>query len=131
MDAQIGWLRDERGQSLIEMAIIGSLLVLILVAAVEYGRVMHATMVASTAARVGADYGAFNPDASLQDIGTVVQEKLGDLGDGVSVVIVPQRGVDVYGNYVEVTITLDFADTSLFPMPTVTRTVRLPVLSSG
>lgn len=131
MNLRVHWRRDERGQSLVELAVIGSLLILILLAAAEYGRVMHVTVVASTAARVGADYGAFTPDATLQDIANVVQEKLGNLGNDVSVVIVPQKGTDTYGAYVQVTVTVVFTDTNLFPMPTVTRTVRLPVLSTG
>jgi len=131
MSARIRWLRDEHGQSLIEMAVIGSLLALILLVAVSYGRVMSVAIAASTAARVGADYAAFNPDATLQDVANVVQEKLGDLGDDTVVTITFQKGTDAYGDYVQVTVTVGFSDTNLFPMPTLIRTVRLPVLSTN
>ena len=128
MSSQRGWLRDERGQSLIEMAVIGSLLALILLAAVQYGRVMVVAIRASTAARVGADYAVFHPDATLQDVASVVLEQLGDLGDDAVATVSFEEGSDTYGGYVQVTVTVGFADTNLFPMPTLVRTVRLPTL---
>ena len=125
------WFWDERGQSLIEMAVIGSLLALILLAAVNYGRVMAVAIRASTAARAGADYAVFNPDATLQDVANVVLERLGDLGEDAVATVTFEKGTDTYGGYVRVTVTVGFSDTNLFPMPTLIRTVRLPLLSTG
>lgn len=50
-------LRSERGQALVELLIVLPLLLLMLVAAVEYGRYAYFSIVVGNAARAGVQYG--------------------------------------------------------------------------
>ncbi len=51
--------RDERGQSLVEFALVVPLLLLLTIAIGDFGRVFTAAVAAESAAREAADYGAF------------------------------------------------------------------------
>lgn len=57
------WRHSERGQGLVEFAILLPLLVLLLVMAVDFGRVFFGWVALHNAARIGADYAAGNADA--------------------------------------------------------------------
>lgn len=56
--------RRERGNSLVEMAVIAPLLVLLLTGVVDFGRAFNVYIVITNAAREGARYGARFPDRS-------------------------------------------------------------------
>ena len=56
---------NESGQALIETAIASSLLILLLLGAVELGRMAYAAIEVSNAARAAAQYGAMNGGAFL------------------------------------------------------------------
>lgn len=53
-------IRGERGQALVELALIMPLLALLLLGAAEVGRLAYAAIEASNAARAGVQYGAQN-----------------------------------------------------------------------
>lgn len=54
------YLRDERGTSLLEMALLTPLLILILLGIIEIGRYADLSIVVANAARAGAQYGGQN-----------------------------------------------------------------------
>jgi PKD repeat protein len=57
------WRRVSRGQALVEMAIIMPVLLLLLVMAIDFGRVFFGWVGLQNAARIGASYAAIHPDA--------------------------------------------------------------------
>jgi hypothetical protein len=57
------WRRVSRGQALVEMAIILPVLLLLLVMALDLGRVFFGWVGLQNAARIGANYAAIHPDA--------------------------------------------------------------------
>jgi Flp pilus assembly protein TadG len=64
-----GLHKGDAGQSLIEMALASSLLMLILLGAAEFGRVAYAAIEVSNAARAGAAYGAQNGSTASDTTG--------------------------------------------------------------
>ncbi len=58
-------VRDDGGQALIECILSGSILVLLLLGAVEFGRMAYASIEVSNAAHAAAQYGAMNGGAFL------------------------------------------------------------------
>jgi hypothetical protein len=56
-------LNSERGQSIVELAIVLPVLLLVVLAALDFGRVFLGWVVLNNAARVGANYAAIHPDA--------------------------------------------------------------------
>ncbi len=57
------WRRVSRGQALVEMAIILPVLLLLLIMAIDLGRVFFGWVGLQNAARIGANYAAIHPDA--------------------------------------------------------------------
>ena len=57
---RLRWYRCENGQSLLEFALVAPVIMLLLVGAVEIGRVFYMTILVNNAARAGAQYGAQN-----------------------------------------------------------------------
>jgi Flp pilus assembly protein TadG len=57
------WHRVSRGQALVEFALVLPILVLLLVMAVDFGRVFYGWVALNNAARVGANYAALHADA--------------------------------------------------------------------
>jgi Flp pilus assembly protein TadG len=55
--------RDTRGQALVEMAVILPVLLLLLVLAIDVGRVFFGWVGLQNAVRIGANYAAIHPDA--------------------------------------------------------------------
>ena len=58
--------RSQRGQSLVEVALLTPLLVMILLGALDLGRVYDAYVTITNASREGARYGAANPTCYIQ-----------------------------------------------------------------
>jgi Flp pilus assembly protein TadG len=58
------WLRfargSESGQALVELSVAGSLLILLLLGAIEFGQVAYSSIEVSNAAKAGVQYGAQN-----------------------------------------------------------------------
>lgn len=53
-------MREDRGQSLVELALMFPIFILLLVGAAEFGRLAYAAIEVSNAARAGASYGALS-----------------------------------------------------------------------
>jgi hypothetical protein len=131
---------SERGQSLTELAISFSILVLLLAVAVDMGRMFFSYIAVREAAEEGAIYGSFNPtDASGIEARTRGSSSTPvDLSDISLVdVIVENLGDECAGNSVEVTVRYSFSlsmpligvvlGTQSFPLQaTATSTVLAP-----
>ena len=105
----------ERGQSLVETAIIFPLLLLLLAAVVDFGRAFDAYIVLTNAAREGARWGSVNPELSEDDVKAIVVDDV--LGSGTNIAQMTGfnavDNVEVYGqeekeDFVRVTVTYDF-----------------------
>ncbi|MBC7260892.1 MAG: pilus assembly protein, partial [Chloroflexi bacterium] len=70
-------VRQIRGQSLVEFALCLSLLMLIFLGVFDLGRVFHAYIVITNAAREGAYYGAMHPSDSSGIVARVLSEAQG------------------------------------------------------
>jgi Flp pilus assembly protein TadG len=105
--------RDESGQSLVEMAIAFPVLLLLLVAVVDFARIIDAGIVLTNAAREGARYGSVDPSLSVGDIQQMVVNDV--LGSGTNVIEIDDFAtsnvsvvIDNVNEEVTVTITYDF-----------------------
>lgn len=112
--------RHEAGQSLAELALLLPLLLLIVLGAVDWGRVYFAYVSVTNAARNAADYASDSPDAAadLAGIEAAVRAETGDLldisADNPDLAVV--TGTDSQGHlYAEVTVRYTFS--TLFPWP--------------
>ncbi|MFQ5945132.1 MAG: TadE/TadG family type IV pilus assembly protein [Anaerolineae bacterium] len=66
--------RGERGQSVVELALLLPVLLLIFLGTTDFGRVYFAKVAITNAARVGARYGSLNPDAGNLIVSRTVEE---------------------------------------------------------
>ncbi len=66
-----------RGQSAVELALLAPILALLLVAAVDFGRVFYAAIEVASAARAGVQYGVQNYNTAINYAG-MVQAALND-----------------------------------------------------
>jgi Flp pilus assembly protein TadG len=72
--------RDNDGAALVELALIAPLLVLMMLGALELGRIAHYAVEVQNAARAGASYGAVNVDnASSPNVSQAAQNDAPDL----------------------------------------------------
>lgn len=69
--------KSHRGQSLVEMALILPILIIILFGIMEFGRVFHAYLVITHAAREGARYGVIAKDVAE------IKQKVQDTSPGI------------------------------------------------
>ena len=69
--------RGQRGITTVEMVVATPLLVLLMLGAVDFGRVMYAGMTAANAARAGAGYGA-QTDGTAAHYDGMISSALGD-----------------------------------------------------
>ncbi len=120
--------RKSRGQSLVELALVLPVVLLLVMAALDFGRAFFGWVVLNNAARVGANYAALHPDAwgtpgDAADQATYANLVTGARGDtevsftGCSTAAVPAPqfpgGTDI-GDYAEVV--LDCGFTPLTPI---------------
>lgn len=128
--------RRERGQSLVEFALIAPLLIILMLGTIDFGRVYFAYVSVTNAARNGAHYASSSSDAA-QDVDGIRNAAVADTTElldtsptnpGVSVA----TGTDSQGRlYADVTVS--YAYTTIFPWPglpdsmNVERTVRARV----
>ena len=125
--------RGDRGQALVELALIAPVLIILMLGVVDYGRIYFAYVSVTNGARIGADYAATDPQAATDTAG-IRAAALGDTTDllnqsesNPNVTVVTAN--DSQGRlYADVTMTYTF--TTLFPWPglptsiDVERTVR-------
>lgn len=93
-------IRNSKGQSLVETALVLPLLLLIVFGTIEFGRVFNAYLVVSNASREGARAAAVGKSNS--EITTMATDKAASIGT-VSVTISPS-GSRPYGSKVTVTV---------------------------
>ena len=112
---KVGQRRRERGQSLVETAIVFPILLLLLAAVVDFGRAFDAYIVLTNAAREGARWGSVNPELPLDDVRQIVMDDV--LGSGTNITDWTGFGDDPgdiivevqdKGQEVKVTVTYDF-----------------------
>lgn len=74
-------LRDDRGQAIVEFALVAPLLLLLIMGIVEFGRAWNAHQVITDAAREGARYVVIdNPLVTVDSARTVIENALGRAG---------------------------------------------------
>lgn len=100
MKGIFGPIKDSKGQSLVETAIVLPLVILIVFGTIEFGRVFNAYLVVSNASREGARAAAVGK--SNAEINTMITDKASTLG-AVTVTINPS-GNRTYGSEVTVTV---------------------------
>jgi hypothetical protein len=79
--------RRQRGQSLVETAVIFPILLLFLAAAIDFGRVIDASIVMTNAVREGARFGSVKPDMAVEEIQDMVVNDV--LGSGTNITQMP------------------------------------------
>ena len=125
--------RCDRGQALVELALIAPILIILMLGVIDYGRVYFAYVSVTNGARVGADYAAIGPTQAA-DTAAIKTAALGDTEDLLNQsptnpnVTVTTDYDSQDRLYAEVTMTYTFS--TLFPWPglptsiNVERTVR-------
>ena len=125
--------RCDRGQALVELALIAPILIILMLGVIDYGRVYFAYVSVTNGARVGADYAAIGPTQAA-DTAAIKAAALGDTGDLLNQSptnpdVTVTTANDSQGRlYADVTMTYTFS--TLFPWPglptsiNVERTVR-------
>jgi Flp pilus assembly protein TadG len=128
--------RRERGQSLVETAVVFPILVLLLAAIIDFGRAFDAYIVLTNAAREGARFGSTNPELIEGEVKQLVVDDV--LGSGTNVTRMTGFGLDdvtVTGQHegstvVVVTVTyqfdLWFGRLIGIPQVTLTKTAEMP-----
>jgi Flp pilus assembly protein TadG len=122
--------RRNRGQALLELALVTPLLVLFLVGAADIARVYSANIEITNMAREGAHYGSLS-SANASDTDGIEAAALGEGSsiDGTEPTVTSETGTDGFSqgsdnfSYVRVTVTYDFHP--LFPIPPIPGTITL------
>ncbi len=107
------WKR-ERGQSLVELAIMLPILLIILLGVVDFGRVFYAYVTITNASREGARYGSLHSGAPIGDIRNQVRQEAQPLLDEAlddDIPVEPQcwPDCDPHADTITVTVQFDFA----------------------
>ena len=86
----IAGIRDDRGVTLVEFALVIPVVLVLLIACIDFARVLNASVTIQNASREGARYAALNPTALPQDVRTYVKGRVVPLDAGqVGVVVAP------------------------------------------
>jgi len=100
---------DQRGQSLVELAVVGLVLSLILAGVLDLGRAYFAYIAVTDAAAEGANYGAVFPAADQDEIKDRVVGASGGLVSIDRDMVVVDRGAEA------ITVTVTYSHTLLTP----------------
>ncbi|MEZ4864551.1 MAG: pilus assembly protein [Caldilineaceae bacterium] len=111
------WLGNERGQSLVEMALVASLLLALVGGVVDFGSAFHHYIIVTNAAREGAREGSRIPcqSAKLSEFTTAIAQAATAeaVGSGVTLVAgnitISPSGCPAAGAELRVTVTIDYA----------------------
>ncbi|MGD8903756.1 MAG: pilus assembly protein [Anaerolineae bacterium] len=115
---EVGQSWRERGQSLVETAIVFPILLLLLAAVIDFGRAFDAYIVLTNAAREGARWGSVNPELPVDVVKQIVIDDV--LGSGTNItdwtgfnygnitVVGQEPESDPYPNAVKVTVRYEF-----------------------
>lgn len=102
-------INKEKGQSLVEFALLLPILLIILIGVVDVGRMYYAYVIITDAAAEGATYAAINPN-DVAEIENRARAACGDIATGVQLVEVtcPTCPTPVSGDIVTVSISYDY-----------------------
>lgn len=81
--------RNDRGQALVEVALVIPVLTLLLLGAIELGRIAYFAIEVESAARTGASYGAVNVANAFASPSTIQQAAKDDAPDLPNLVVTP------------------------------------------
>ena len=84
--------RRERGQSLVETAVVFPILLLLLAAIIDFGRAFDVYIVLTNAAREGARWGSVNPELSEAQVEQIVIDDV--LGSGTNITPITEFDTD-------------------------------------
>ena len=104
--------RRERGQSLVETAVVFPILLLLLAAVIDFGRAFDVYIVLTNAAREGARFGSANPELLEEEVKQIVIDDV--LGSGTNITPITEfdaDNVDVVGQDAqseEVVVTVNY-----------------------
>lgn len=99
--------KDERGQSLVEVALAMPVLILILVGILDLGRAYFTYVTIADAAAEGAAYGALHPGDTVEILERAVDASNGLVVLASDMVTVTHSGLDV-GSPITVTVVYDY-----------------------
>lgn len=126
----------ERGQSLVETAVVFPVLLLLLAAVVDFGRAFDAYIVLTNAAREGARFGAVKPSLTVDQVKAVVVADVVGSGTNITQMAdftadnVTVTGQAAGSEVVAVTVTYDFdlwfAGLIGVPQVTLTKVSEMP-----
>lgn len=97
--------KGEKGQSLLEFAMVAPIFFLVLFAIIDFGMAFHAWITVTNSAREGARLGVVR--ATAVDIEARVREAAGNLGDDLSVSVTNAEGAP--GESVVVDVSYEYA----------------------
>ncbi|MEX2236491.1 MAG: TadE family protein [Dehalococcoidia bacterium] len=86
-----GSRRGERGQALVEFALVLPLLLIMLFGIIDFGRALQTYITINNASREGARFGSISPSGNIQQ---KVRTAAGDFGDDVTIVVSFPSGQD-------------------------------------
>jgi Flp pilus assembly protein TadG len=95
--------KKKKGQALIELVLTLPILILLVVGALEIGRVLYSKMVITNAAREGAYFLSYNP-GSMASVGKVVNAEFQNYGAALTNVAITTSGCCSPDNPVTVTV---------------------------
>ena len=87
-----GRKRRERGQSLVETAVVFPILILLLAAIIDFGRAFDTYIVLTNAAREGARFGSANPELTEAQVQKIVIDDV--LGSGTNITPIVEFDAD-------------------------------------
>ncbi|NMB46820.1 MAG: pilus assembly protein [Firmicutes bacterium] len=100
------WGRDDRGQALVELALVLTILLTLLLGTVEFGRIGHAYLTVLHASREGARVGALGYED--KDITARVRAAAASIPDEeLSIQVLPDKGQRFIGEHIEVSVSHD------------------------
>lgn len=96
--------RQEQGQSILEFALTFPVLIMMILAIVDFGRAIDALIIVTNAAREGARHASVDDSLTVSDIQNLVRDQI--QGSGTNVTTMSDFGDDLQ-NQVQVNITAD------------------------
>lgn len=120
--------RSQRGQSLVELAVVIPMLLIISLGSIEFGRALYTYISITSAARGGVEYAATGPEQA-EDTGGIREAVLSEADGFLNATetnpeIVVVTGNDTQGRlYAEVTVKYDFS--TIFSLPGIPATINL------
>lgn len=126
-----------KGTALVEMALLAPILMLLIVIAVDFGRIFYCSQIVVQCARNGALYACDGATTHESRFTSLEAATLASAPSWMANKMSVQQaiGADTYGRYVQVTITYNFATVSNFPwLPSsypIVRSTKMRILTTA